>query len=330
MKVSINNLVIESQILCICLNELNKKAEPLTMYNRYMALRKMEENKEWYLLVEGEYEDKGVFTNFYCKSKGIGEAIDLVKPLAIKEGIKHPKFIETDRIDNMEGFEYPDKLIKLSESVRMMQGLNLFDLNPNENFFTPPEGIIFSSKEGKYEIEQIKEQFVAYAKNENGIFEFELVVDANNLEHVFFLTTKFLSSIDGFWIWICNHWEEKERQLFVNKNLNELEQILKFLENNSINMIKNGFIDIVLHSKNGETNLTLNEHKKISMHTKSENVFNEFIGKVIGLGYEQTREMYDIEFGYHHWHYKPAKAFDRNEFCKFLLKNEFEEIENAM
>lgn len=52
--------------------------------------------------------------------------------------------------------------------------------------------------------------------------------------------------------------------------------------------------------------------------------------KLQALGYEQTREMYDIEFGYHHWHYKPAKAFDRNEFCKFLLKNEFEEIENAM
>ena len=103
------------------------------------------------------------------------------------------------------------------------------------------------------------------------------------------------------------------------------------MQANKENTIQNGFIDVVVHSKEGETNLTLNEHKKISLHTKSEEVFNDFIGKVIGLGYKQTREIYDIEFGYHHWHYKPSKAFDRDKFCEFLIERGFEEMkENVM
>ena len=291
----------------------------------------MESNKEWYLLAEGEYENKGVFANFYCKSEGIGEAIELVKPLAKKEGITHLKFIETTRIENLEDFEYPESIINLSDDVIMHQSLNLFDKNEEEYSFTPPIGIIFNTEQGEYEVDNIKEQFVAYAKNENGVFEFELVLDDSNLEHVFYLTTKFLNAIDGFWFWICDHWEDKQRQLFFNRHFFAVEQILDFLQANKENTIQNGFIDVVVHSKEGETNLTLNEHKKISLHTKSEEVFNDFIGKVIGLGYKQTREIYDIEFGYHHWHYKPSKAFDRDKFCEFLIERGFEEMkENVM
>lgn len=239
------------------------------------------------------------------------------------------KFIEATRIDNIQNFEYPAKMIDLSPTVKMMQSLSLFEKDPNEYSFTPPTGIIFNTLEGEHEIDKIKEQFVAYAKNENEIYSFELVIDENNLEHVFYLTTKFLNSINGFWIWIHNHWEEKPKQLFYNKDFVSVETVLDFLKLNSKNTIENGFIDIVVHSIQGETNLTLNEHKKITLHTKDEKVFNEFIDKIIALGYEQTRDMYDIEFGYHHWHYKPANTFNRNEFCDFLADNNFEEIKNA-
>lgn len=286
--------------------------------------------KEWYIFLEGEYEGKGAFANFYCKTEGIGEAIDLIKPLAKKEGIYNLKFIETTRIDNLEGFEYPDKIIDLSQQVKMTQALSLYEKKENEYSFTPPNGIIFDTVEGEYDIEKIEECFVAYDKNDLGIFELELVIDENNLEHVFYLTTKFLPEINGFWIWICNHWEDKTRQLFVNKEFTVLDSILGFLKSNTENTIDNGFIDIVIHSIQGETNLTLNEHKKISLHTKSEEIFNDFIGKVIDLGYEQTKDMYNIEFGYHHWHYISGKGYRREDFCNFLLENNFEEMNNTI
>ena len=83
----------------------------------------------------------------------------------------------------------------------------------------------------------------------------------------------------------------------------------------------------MIHSKKGETNLTLDEHKKIQLHTKDESVFNEFIGKIIEMGFEQTREYYNIEFGYYHWHYRTDKSLNRNEFKKMLSTKNFEQIE---
>lgn len=290
----------------------------------------MEVEKEWYIFVEGEFENNGVFANFCCKSDGIGDSIELIKPFAKKEGFKNLKFIEATRIDNIPNFEYPGKMIDLSPTVKMMQALSLFEKDSTEYSFTPPTGIIFDTKEGEHDIDKIKEQFVAYTKNENGIFRFEIVIDENNLEHVFYLTTKFLNSIDGFWIWLHAHWEDKPKQLFFNKHFVSVEPILEFLVSNSKNTIENGFLDIIVHSIKGETNLTLNEHKKISLHTKSEEVFNDFIDKIIGLGYEQTKDMYDIEFGYHHWHYKSAGALERDEFCKFLIENNFEEMKTSI
>ena len=290
----------------------------------------MEEEIEWYIFVEGNYEDKGFFANFYCISEGIGDSIELIKPLAKKEGFKNLQFIEATRIDNIENFEYPGTVIDLSPTVKMMQSLSLFEKDPNEYSFTPPTGIIFNTLEGEHDMDKIKEQFVAYDKNENEIYKFELVIDANNLEHVFYLATKFLDSIDGFWIWLHAHWEEKPKQLYFNKHFVSVETVVDFCKTNSKNIIENGFIDIVVHSIKGETNLTLNEHKKLSLHTKDEKVFNDFIDKIMGLGYKQTRDMYDIEFGYHHWHYKPANTFSRNEFCKFLVENSFGEMKIAI
>jgi hypothetical protein len=124
-----------------------------------------------------------------------------------------------------------------------------------------------------------------------------------------------------------DHWEDKETELFAAKDLISKKSIIEFLKANEEATLKNGFIDIVAHSKEGETNLYLNEHKKIQLYTKEESVFNDFIGRIIDLGFEQTRDFYNIEFGYHHWHYRTNKSLDRNEFNKLLIESNFEQIE---
>jgi hypothetical protein len=74
----------------------------------------------------------------------------------------------------------------------------------------------------------------------------------------------------------------------------------------------------------GETNLTLDDHKKIQLHTKDEGVFRHFIGQLINLGFEQTREFYNLQYGFHHWHYRPAESFTRREFKAMLEQQGFQ------
>ena len=66
--------------------------------------------------------------------------------------------------------------------------------------------------------------------------------------------------------------------------------------------------------------------KKFNYTRKNESVFNEFIGKIVGIGFEQTRDYYNIEFGYYHWHYRTNKSLNRTEFKKLLREKNFEQI----
>ena len=66
--------------------------------------------------------------------------------------------------------------------------------------------------------------------------------------------------------------------------------------------------------------------KKIQLHTKDETVFQNFIENVIDLRFEQTRDYYSIEYGYHHWHYRTDESLDKSKFQELLIDEGFEYI----
>lgn len=290
----------------------------------------MNSNKEfWYHLVQGTLDKQtGVFANFYCPGEHCGDSFSKAEKIAKEEGIISPVLIETCRLDNLEEFELPEDAIQVDEDSFMLPTFNTYELVEGEYEFIPPTGIAFGTDEGEYDTDLIKEAFVAYNKNDDGIFEFELVLDHSNLIPTYLKAIDFLPSVDGFWVYLLDHWDNSKTELWVGKNIVSKDKALKFLTDNEESTLKNGFLDIVVHSKEGETNLTLNQHKKVQLHTKNEAVFQNFIGKIEDLGFEQTRDYYNIEDGYYHWHYRPAGSFDKPEFKELLKRNEFEKIEN--
>ncbi|RYH73054.1 hypothetical protein EVU94_10280 [Flavobacteriaceae bacterium 144Ye] len=281
----------------------------------------------WYFLLQGTLDDKtGVYSNYYTYGTHCGDCLSKAMKTAENEGVIKPVLIETCRLDDLESFELPENAVKINSDIFMLPTFSTYELKGEETEFTPPTGIAFGTDENEYETDLIKECFVAYNKNDNGIFEFELVADNSRLIETYFNAIDFLPATDGFWIFIRDHWENEQTELFAGKDLISKEDIIKFLRFNNESTLKNGFIDIVVHSKKGETNLTLDEHKKIQLHTKDESVFNEFIGKIVGIGFEQTRDYYNIEFGYYHWHYRTDKSLGRTEFKKMLREQNFEQI----
>lgn len=282
----------------------------------------------WYFLIHGLLNDKnGVYGNFYSYGKHCGEALEKTLEVAKLNGIQKPDLIETSRLDTLDDFELPEETEKVTSDIYMYSKLNSYELVENDYFFVPPVGVAFGTDESELDTDLIKENFIALNKNDNGVFEFQLVVEKSKLHDTFLKTLNFLPSVDAFWIYIKDHWDNEETELWAGKALNDKEAIVKFLNSNVASTIENGYVDTVVHSFSGETILTLTEHKKIQLHTKSEDVFKNFIGKVVDLGFEQTKDFYDIEFGYHHWHYRPENSLDRKGFKKMLKKNNFENIE---
>lgn len=282
----------------------------------------------WYFLIDGQADETtGLYGNFYAYGQHLGEALNNTFNDAKPEGFNNPNLIQASKLDNFEEIENKDELVTLSDNVFMRQTTHSFSFDDPEKDFLPPVGIANAVEVGAYEYELIKESFVAYGKDEKGVFEFELVIGKANLIEVFVKTINFIPTVDGFWIYIQNHWDNDNTELWVAKHFVEKAQVLSFLTKQKKNTLENGYIKIVVHSNLGETNLTLDDHKKIQLHTKDETVFNNFIRQVMGLGYTQSDDFYNLEWGFHHWHYRPADSLTRTEFIAMLQDNKFELID---
>lgn len=288
----------------------------------------MTRDQLWYFLIDGQQDaETGVVGNFYAYGNHLGDALN--RALLASEEFRFSKqnLTEASYLDNFDVIENNRDLIQIGDGVFMRPATYTFPFHDSDKDFIPPIGIVKSVFKGEYDYELIKENFVAYNADENGIFELELVLTKEHLIDVFLKIIGFLPSIDGFWVYIKNYWDNDLTELWIAKDFTDKSKIIDFLERQQKDTLENGYIDIVVHSLVGETNLTLDDHKKIQLHTKDEEVFKDFIGKIVDLGYEQTKDLYNLEFGYHHFHYRLADSLTRTEFKQMLTQNRFELID---
>lgn len=288
----------------------------------------MTKNELWYLLIDGQQDaETGIVGNFYAYGNHLGDALDKTIKASNDYKFTNHNLTEASLLDNFDVIENNTELVKIADNVYMRPTTYTFPFDDPDKEFIPPIGIVKSVFEGEYEYDLIKENFVAYGADDNGIFEFELVLTKQNLIDTFIKTIEFLPTIDGFWIYLKNYWESDLTELWVAKHFTDKHTVIDFLKTQKKNTLENGYLDIVVHSLTGETNLTLDDHKKIQLHTKEEGVFNDFIRNIIELGYEQTRDFYNLEFGYHHFHYRLVDSLTRTEFKQMLTDNKFELVD---
>lgn len=282
----------------------------------------------WYLLIQGQQDSaSGFFGNFYAFGNHLGDAFENTIKSSAKQHFKNQNLIEATLLENFEQIEKKQELVKIAENVYMRPTFNTFPWNGINQEFVSPTGIVKSVLEGEYEYDLIQENFVAFQADDEGIFEFELVVTKHNLIDTFIKTIEFLPSVDGCWIYIKSHWEGDLTELWVAKQFTDKRTVIDFLQSQKKNTLENGYIELVVHSLVGETNLTLDDHKKLQLHTKDEETFNQFINHIRELGYQQTSDFYNLEFGYHHLHYRPADSLTRTEFKQMLADTDFELID---
>lgn len=288
----------------------------------------MTKNELWYLLIDGQQDtETGIVGNFYAYGNHLGDALDNTIRASVEYKFTNHNLTEASLLDSFDLIGDNVELVEIADNVYMRPKTYTFPFNDPDKEFIPPVGIVKSVFEGEYEYDLIKENFVAFGADENGIFEFELVLEKENLIDTFIKTIQFLPTIDGLWIYLKNYWESELTELWVAKHYTNKQIVIDFLKLQKKNTLENGYLDIVIHTLKGETNLTLDDHKKIQLHTKDEEVFNDFIGNIIDIGYKQTRDFYNLEFGYHHFHYRLADSLTRTGFKQMLTDHKFEQID---
>jgi hypothetical protein len=282
----------------------------------------------WYLLIDGQRDSKtGIVGNFYAYGQHLGDALGKVISASNDQDFKNQSLIEASFLEDFSEIEDNEELVEISKNVFMRQTTFSYPFDDPDRDFVAPTGIVKGVEDGDLSYELIKENFIALDKNEDGIYSFELNVAKPNLIDIFYKSINSLKSVDGFWIYIKNYWENRQTELWTAKHFTYRELVINFLQSHEADTLKNGFLDIVVHSLKGETNLTLDEHKKIKLHTKDEDIFSSFIQQIMELGYEQTEDFYSLANDYHHWHYRPADSLTRTDFVGKLIDNNFELID---
>ena len=288
----------------------------------------MKKDELWYFLLAGEVDaEMGSLGSFYAYGEHLGDALGKIMNAPLEFNFDNINLIEASLVDHSGLIDSENELFEIAEHVYVQPTLISYPLNsPNKMFFSPV-GIVASIPEGEYENNLIKENFFALNTNENGIFEFQLVLEKEHLIDTFIKTIEFLPTIEGCLIYVKNYWENDLTELWAANHFTDKPTVIDFLLQQKKNTLENGYLDIVLYSSKGETNLMLDEHKKIRLQTKDSEVFSDFIGTIVALGYKQTIDFFSLEFGYNHIHYRPADSLTRNEFKQMLKAYGFELID---
>ena len=270
------------------------------------------------VLIESIASESSFFQTFWCPASHPGAAIDTVLKACIRLGVRNPQARILDSID----------FKSLPKNAIRNRKINVFyspvrNYFPTENSFIAPYGIIEADEKGKYDYELIQEGF-ALTKTEHGIYEVEAVIARGNLTRVFFSLINRLPSIRVFWIKIAADWEDQGRgELWTNEDLNTEESIRRYLTSHPRDTIANGHLALTVYSDAGQTNLTIDTHKTIKVLTKSAALQRRMAAQLRRLGYEQLTDFYSLEYGYHHWHYRPKRSKSRRRLIAALKKDGF-------
>ena len=153
-------------------------------------------NQYWYFLLEGKFDDNsGVFGSFFAHGTHCGMALHFAIEAARVQNILDPQVVEAQRLDTLSEFVTLVDLVKVTDKSSMKPNMRTFPLGSEEKQFVPPKGIVKSTDDGEYDYSLIEDGFVAYGKNEEGIFEFELVAGIDRL------TTTYLQAFRSFPAW---------------------------------------------------------------------------------------------------------------------------------
>lgn len=272
------------------------------------------------VLVESPGLEDSFVQAFWVWARHPGEAIERVLRACRRLGISNAVANELDAyyFDSL-----PSHVIR-DEELGVFYDETRHHFPPEESF-RPPAGIIKSCTEGDYGEELLREGF-SLTDREDGINEVEAVVGRGRLFETFITLVGRLPSVRVFWVKIAGDWErdeERPAEFRVNESLDTPELIAGYLTAHANDTVNNGHVALTAYSKAGQTNLTLDTHKTIKVLTKSKRVRDRMAASLRGLGLEELGELHSLEYGYYHWHYRPARSKSRSRLVAALRRDGF-------
>jgi hypothetical protein len=282
--------------------------------------RKM--NKNFYIgLIEAVDKKEAFVQVLYSSANSVGDAIDSMLNYAKKSNLKRPIISEVNiiQLENL-----PKEAIRLPElDIYYLKSRYYFPLCDYPKFQLP-YGVVSSSQEGKFETDLINEGYKRYV--DENIEHLLIVVDRARLLKIYLEIVESLKSIRVLWLRVASDWEYCNIvEFYSNESLNSYLLVKEFILENFSDVFLNGYLSMTVYSDEGEINVTIDDHKMIHISSapcEFIDIVSEYIENK-GFKYYEQNNLYSIDCGYYHWHYKPQSSKNRQDLDRHLKDNGF-------
>ena len=274
------------------------------------------------MLIGGKADEThGVFTTFFARAHHLGEAWDKVREAAITEGIRDPVLLEAGESARLKNKRYEFEYVRLAQSIWRLPVDNLYPLDDPETGFVTPLGVVPAESNDDL---PLRSNFAIEVVQENR-FMLELAASRDEILPALFKAVRLLPDIVGLGIGIAHHWDDDLNEFWMNKtSFKSAQDVESFLNKERLNTLGNGYLDLVVFARDGDTRLILNEHKILEFDTPDKTLFSRFVAACSSWGFERLEKCVTIEFDHFHWHYRPGASLNRKAFIKFLKTQGFE------
>ena len=278
-------------------------------------------------------EDIGFLQEFFARASGLGEAIMKVRKAAMEQGCQDPVVFQCDPVEldgDVEGLE-PGPEAEVFWSV----GRVFFDPGPGESEpdFVFPWGVVPSSGEGEVDTSEIGPGFER-SSDEDGIEYLGANVSEPELFPLYCRLLQLHPSYAVFWYVLHGHWAEKEEEdmegpeegpdrFLVNEDLSTPEKIIAHLESRPLDSVRNGFVTLTAYLEEGETNLSISDHKRIMVSSRSPSIVDAYQKTLEEAGLGLHPNLASIDAGVHHRHYRLPGSLPKEDLARSLLDSGF-------
>lgn len=265
-----------------------------------------------------EGEETSALCSVWAWATHIGEAVQKMLKCAEKAEIETPFLLEINYYDEDE---VPETVITNDDGDTYIES-ECYEFPP-DGCYRLPFGVIHTGEEGEFEVEHIEEGY-QIIKDDDGLFEVEVVVDKERILDVYFKSISSLPEIRTFWIKLQDDWDDfGKEEIFVNDNLNSPEKIKKYIIENKSDTFLNGHLTLTTYSDEGQTNLNISDHKMLVLISYDENITESFCELLKKENLTEKEELICIARGFNHFHYRHHNGLDRKELVETLQKQGF-------
>ena len=257
--------------------------------------------------------------NYWAFAEHLGEALELMKIAAGENELSNPVWRSADYWGSAQ---LPEGVDQAENKIVFYYPMRYCFNSDSKPALLLPYGVIGSDTKGRHDYRDIHEGYLISKKGDLQLIE-ATISDTRLLQDYEDVVSVF-DCLEVFWCRIHDHWYDRGEEFYVNRDLRTVEDVHKFILANSESTIRNGYVSLTSYFTEGKTNVTITDHKRLFVSSRSDDCIKRALTVLNDLGYSRKRKLISIDGNMHHWHFRDPKGLDRDDLAKKLKMDGFE------